>query len=154
MWHNNCGNLLGNEFNSPGMAQRSQVGQGLWCHCDFMSMHVSLPASITAQLLQDRLAQQEECLPSAPTAFQQTLGLGQAKITSPAPVGFTALHQRSWDWGRGLGQDSCFQQVIELLGTLHYCSTLEFLALLLSSALAGSCVTLEFKNRVLLRGRV
>ena len=49
---------------------------------------------------------------------------------------------------------SAGSQVTQAYRCQHYCSTLEFLTLLLSSALAGFCISFEFKNRALPRERV
>lgn len=120
------------------------------------------PHPSAAQFLKDKLSQWDECLiPSHNTngpfsskhylfsAVQQLLHL------SPWASLFCIWEvlTKEGDWWEEF-MFSAGYQVTRAYRCQHYCSTLEFLALLLSSTLAGFCVTFKFKSRALPRERV
>lgn len=108
--------LVGSGFNSSLMAQRSRVGQGLWSHHDFMSVHVSLTASISNSAPQGEV-KPTGWVPSHTTnSFPANTGLGACKNCHTIPCGlYRSASEKLW-LRKGAGEkNSCFQQVIELL---------------------------------------
>lgn len=108
VWHNNCGSLLGNEFNSPVRAQRSQVGQSLWCHCDFMSVHVSF-TSIHHSPAPPGQVSPAGGMPSLSTnSFPANTGVGPGKNHLTSPCGLYSSASEKLGLGKGTGTGFLF----------------------------------------------
>ena len=151
---------VGNGFNSSLTGKRSQVGQSPWSHHNFIYVLVSLTTSISNSVPQGQIK------PTGWVPSHSTNGPFSSKCCR-----FSAMRQlprcfpwallfciwevltKEGDWWEEF-MFSAHYQVTRAYRCQHYCSTLEFLALLLSSTLAGFFVTFEFKSRALPRERV
>lgn len=142
------------------MGKRNQVGQGPWSHCDFMYICVSLTTSISSSVPQGQIRPMGWMTShntNGPFSGKHCwfLAMQQLPHYSPWALLFCIWEvlNKKGDWWEEFVFSAGYQ-VTQAYRCQHYCSMLEFLALLLSSTLAGSCVTFEFKSRALPREMV